>query len=192
MFWYPTAKEAFTFHRAISLHFVFVTLAKVFSWLSWHQFINTHIYEWISAQNRCVYKLSCFNPGRWRKANIAERERERDPPSAVCKERMKWQTCQAMQRRLPNVFHTLPGASAENRAGRTMRKGGRKQNKNTCVEPLWSFMLIQFDFLLAILLAQGGADASDGLRTEKRLHVHINQSTVTVSATKPTLSLILV
>ena len=65
-----------------------------------------------------------------------QRERERDPPSAVCKERMKWQTCQAMQRRLPNVFHTLPGASAENRAGRTMRKGGRKQNKNTCVEPL--------------------------------------------------------
>lgn len=53
-------------------------------------------------------------------------------------------------------------------------------------------MLIQFDFLLAILLAQGGADASDGSRTEKRLHVHINQSTVTVSATKPTLSLILV
>lgn len=121
-----------------------------------------------------------------------QRERERDPPSAVCKERMKWQTCQAMQRRLPNVFHTLPGASAENRAGRTMRKGGRKQNKNTCVEPLWSFMLIQFDFLLAILLAKGGADASDGSRTEKRLHVHINQSTVTVSATKPTLSLILV
>ena len=103
------------------------------------------------------------------------RERERDPPSAVCKERMKWQTCQAMQRRLPNVFHTLPGASAENRAGRTMRKGGRKQNKNTCVEPLWSFMFILLDFLLAILLAKGGADASDGSRTEKRLNVQINQ-----------------
>lgn len=58
------------------LHFVFVTLAKVFSWLSWHQFIDTHIYECISAHNRCVYKLSCINPGRWRKANIAERERE--------------------------------------------------------------------------------------------------------------------
>lgn len=44
-------------------------------------------------------------------------EREKDPPSAVCKERMKWQNCQAMQRRLPNVFHTLPGASAENKQG---------------------------------------------------------------------------
>ncbi len=73
-----------------------------------------------------------------------ERERERDPPSAVCKKRMKWQNCQAMQRRLPNVFHTLRGASAESRAGRTMGKGGRKHGGNICVEPLCLFRLISF------------------------------------------------
>ena len=37
------------------------------------------------------------------------------------------------------------------------------------------FLKINHHFLLAILLAQGGANASDGSRTEKRLNVQINQ-----------------